>query len=402
MMKTNQGWLLFTTACLSGISASAFAGQANIDARALAMGGVAVASSQQAASVFYNPALLAKPSSRKDDIDLLLPSVMATFSDRDDLQSGFDQVQQSYDGLNQAINNADEAQIDVYRQQLITNLEQLAGDSGYVNAAIGAAVAMPSWRIPAAVFYQTYVEGMGIADVTQRDLDVLAALDPSNPPDTRSLTSSGTAVAGAVSELGVALSYPLSIVNMPVTVGVSPKIQRLDSFNYVASANNFENDDISDDKYRSNATHFNLDVGMTIMPLHNLTFGLSARDLISHSLDSLAIDGQSFSFNVEPKYTLGVAWDWQRLMLSSDIDLNKDKPFEAMPASQYWRMGGELKATDWLSLRLGYRYDIETSHDDIYTIGSGVSIGDVFSIDLAGMIGSGDSLGAALQTRYQF
>ncbi|MBV7315282.1 conjugal transfer protein TraF [Shewanella sp. NIFS-20-20] len=382
--------------------AVAIAGQAEIDARSAAMGGVGVASSHKAASVFYNPALLAKPDLRDDDVDLLLPALSASYSDRHDLQASFDRVQDNYQGLNQAIDNGDMGQIDAYRQRLIITLDELSGDSAYANVAVGAAIAFPTHPFPTALFYQTYVEGMGVADVTQSDIDALSSLDPDNPPESRTLTSSGTAVAGAVSEFGVALSYPLSIVNMPVTIGISPKIQRLDSFNYVANVTSFDRDDIREDRYRSNNTQFNLDAGITIMPTRELTIGLSGRDLVQHKLDSLVIDDRQFSFTSEAKFTLGVAWDWRQWMLSSDIDLNKRTPFDGMGSSQYWRVGGAVQATDWLSLRVGYRYDIEANHDDIYTLGSGMTFGRIFSIDVAGMFGTGDSLGAAVQTRYQF
>ncbi|MFA0373247.1 conjugal transfer protein TraF, partial [Vibrio sp. 10N.222.54.F6] len=90
-------------------------------------------------------------------------------------------------------------------------------------------VAIPHQRMPIAIFYKSYVNAVGAANIAQADIDALAALDPVNPPEVTDLLSEGQVIGGAVSDLGVALSFPLSIVNMPISVGISPKFQRIDT-----------------------------------------------------------------------------------------------------------------------------------------------------------------------------
>ncbi|WP_231878881.1 conjugal transfer protein TraF, partial [Oleiphilus sp. HI0125] len=73
-------------------AAQAFAGAPNfIDSRAMAMGGVGVASARPAAAGFFNPALLAvKQPEKRDGFGMLLPSVNAIASDEAELRDVVD------------------------------------------------------------------------------------------------------------------------------------------------------------------------------------------------------------------------------------------------------------------------------------------------------------------------
>ncbi len=380
----------------------AIAGQQYYEARSDAMGGAGVASSNREGAAFINPALLALQAPKFNNFAMLLPVLGADGADKDQMIDKFDSLGDSYDALDAAIDAADAVAVDLYRGELVADLESLKDNNAYASAGIGFSIVLPTHRMPMAVFYKSYIDAIGVAAIAQSDIDTLNALDPNNPPTLTDLDSQGAVVAGAVSDLGVALSFPLSIVNMPIAIGVSPKLQRIDTYNYVVSANNFDSSDFDDAKYRNDETAFNVDLGVAMEPIDGLTVGLSGRNLISQDVETVEAQGRKFTYQVEALYTAGVAYDWDSLTLTSDIDLNAHKRFEEVGGTQYWRLGGELKATDWFALRLGYRHDMKDNTANIYSLGTGFEFGRVFYLDFTGMVGSDDAIGGVLQTSYHF
>jgi hypothetical protein len=379
-----------------------FAGQQYFEARSDAMGGAGVASSNREGAAFVNPALLGIYAHKSDDVVLLLPVIGADGADNDQMIDKFDSLQDSYDALESAIDSVDIAAIDKYRGELVTDLESLKGNNAYVSAGAGLSIVLPTQRMPMAIFYKSYIDAIGIAAIEQSDIDSLTNLDPMNPPAITDLDSQGVVIAGGVSELGIALSFPMSIANMPLSVGVSPKFQRIDTYNYAVSANNFDAGDFDDAKYRNDETAFNIDLGIALEPVEGLILGLSGRNLIPQELETVEAQGQSYTYLVEPQYTAGMAYDWKRLTITTDMDLNEHQRFEEAGVTQYWRVGGELRATDWFALRLGYRDDIKDTTANIYSVGLGIAIADAFFLDLTAMVGSDDAVGGVIQTSYHF
>ncbi|MBT1444142.1 conjugal transfer protein TraF [Shewanella sp. JM162201] len=373
-----------------------------MDARSDAMGGTGVASASLASAAWLNPALMSLPEYQTGDAALLIPVLGAEVADKDNLADKFDSLEDNYDGLDAAIDSGDVDAIDRYRSLLLADLKGLDGNSGYASAGIGVSFTLPSSGISWGLYYKSYLDGIALADVSDADLLLLETLDPENPPALEDLTSQGRVIAGAQSELALAVSVPLSIVNMPVTVGLTPKLQRIDSFNYAVSANNFDAGDFDSDDYRNNESGFNLDAGIAIRPLENLTFGLIGRNLIERELDTVESEGVMATYRVGPMVTAGVSYRMGALQLSTDLDLTDNEKFVGLDGTKYWRVGGEWQAFDWLALRAGYRHDINDLTSDIYSFGTGFSIGSGFKLDLTGMWGEDDALGAVLQSSYHF
>ncbi|WP_144212602.1 conjugal transfer protein TraF [Shewanella donghaensis] len=381
---------------------SSQASQLYFEARSNSMGGTGVASSNREGASFINPALLAIYAPKTNKFSLLLPVVGVELDDSDEMVDKFDSLQDSYDGLESAINGSDTDNIERYRDDLVTDLTSLKGSTASFSAGVGAALVIPTQTVPMAIFYKSYIDGVGVADIAQSDIDILSSLDPSNPPtDIADLDSQGIVLAGAVTDFGVALSFPLSIVNLPVTIGVSPKLQRIDTYHYTANANNFDADDFDDDRYRNDESMFNLDLGVAWQPTDSLTVGLSARNLISNTVTTEEAQGRKFEYRIEPLVTAGVAYDWSRATLTADIDLVDQTRFTDFDSVQFLRVGGEVKATSWLSLRMGYRHDLKDNSVDVYSFGTGFAIGQAFKLDMTGSYGE-DAIGAVLQTSYHF
>ncbi|WP_299574681.1 conjugal transfer protein TraF [uncultured Shewanella sp.] len=383
------------------------------EARSDSMGGTGVAASNRVGASFINPALLAiltphatytnEEIKKTQAFSLLLPAVGAEGADSDNMIDKFDSLQDSYDGLEAAINSGDSSDVETFRDDLVVDLESLKGNTANVSAGIGAAFVIPNEYLPMAVFYKSYLDAVGVADIVQSDIDTLSTLDPLNPPtEITDLDSQGVVLAGGVTDFGVALSFPLSIVNMPVRVGISPKFQRIDTYHYSVNANNFDADDFDDDKYRNDENLFNLDIGVAFEPMDALTVGLSARNVFSKTVKTVESQGREFHYQVEPLITAGASYDWASVTLTTDIDLVDQTRFKELDAVQYWRVGGEVKATNWLSLRMGYRHDLKDNNVDIYSFGTGFAIGQAFKLDMSGSYGEDDAIGAVLQTSYHF
>ncbi|MCL1075382.1 conjugal transfer protein TraF [Shewanella dokdonensis] len=380
-----------------------WAGQDVYEARTDAMGGAGVAAGDRMVAGFINPALLSLTERQSDDVSLLLPTLGADGADKDKMVDKFDDVQDNYDALELAIDNRDVEGMIHYRDQLLGNLQSLVGNSAYASAGLGLAVVLPSSkRLSVAIIAKSYLDGFALADISESDLSLLSTLDPLNPPSLDDLSSQGRVIAGAVSDVGVALSSGFTVADMPLTVGITPKLQRLDTFNYAVSANNFDVNDFDSDDYRNDDTGFNLDVGVALQPMPGLTLGLSGRNLVKQDLQTMVSEGRQLTYQIKPMVTAGVAYEWRAVTLTSDIDLTENNKFAELEGPKYWRVGGEVKATDWLAVRLGYRQDLNDVTTDIYSVGTGIAIGKFFRLDLTGMFGSDNAIGGALQTSYHF
>lgn len=396
-MKKNSLPIAVTAVCV-GVVLPASAQR--IDARTQAMGGAALASANRDGAPVINPALMSLR--RSDEVTLVLPMIGAEAADRDNMVDKLDVLQDHYDALDSAIAHRDVTAIETNRDLLLADLHGLAGNRANVNAAVGLSLVLPSFSFDVGLFYQTYLDAVGLTDISAADLTYLAQIDPLNPLMLEDLTSSGSVLAGAVSDFGVALSMPLQWGEMPVAIGISPKFQRLDSYHYRVSANNFDGDDFSDSKYRTETTGFNLDVGLALQPMAGLTVAVTGRDLLSQSLATVVNGGQQFTFQVKPVYQAGVAYDWQHASLSSDIDLSSQKRFAGEPGQQFWRLGGEYRPWSWLALRGGYRRDLEQGGMTLYSLGAGVLIGNTVNLDITGMLGDEDAAGVVLQSAFYF
>jgi len=271
----------------------------------------------------------------------------------------------------------------------------------------GLSIEAANQSVQMVVFYDTYADAIGVKAIGVNTIDMDGFEAPHErlkvlEPELMELDSKGMLVAGAVSDFGVAISYPLSIVNMPISVGVSPKLQKIDTYNYEAVINSFEPSEFDDASYRNDETTFNLDIGVAMEPVEGLVVAMSGRDLISQELEAVESQGRKLNYRVDPKFAAGVAYDWNRLTFTTDIDLNPIKRFDETVGTQYWRFKGEVRATDWLALRLGYRHDMKDNRASVYSLGTGVELGEVFSLDFTGMVSSDDAIGGVLKTSYHF
>ncbi|HKM98749.1 MAG TPA: conjugal transfer protein TraF [Buttiauxella sp.] len=379
-----------------------------------AMGGTGVASSRWSSAVLINPALLT--SSREgDNAALLIPSIGMQITDPENLQDRIDNLSHSAeDYLNSA--NVPLQQIilnpGLYRQMqsdaadLSTQLKNVRGDEARAKAGGALAVSIPNEVLPFAFVAKAYGTGRVTSDITQHDLDYLDGIANGtvipNPNDLQYLTSKGFGRVAVVSDYGVAVAHKFDVGGVPVSVGVTPKLQYTQLYNYSTSVYQFSNDDLTDNRYRNSNTGFNIDAGLAADFGDSWTVGLSGQNLVSHDIDTKVVNGFKDTYQIRPLVTTGVAWHSDFLVLATDVDLTETKNFKSEDNSQFVGIGAEITPLPWLAVRAGYRADMRSNESNVFTGGVGFAPLDVVHVDLMGLYGQDETWGAGVQVGMTF
>lgn len=365
---------------LATCSASAMAATNPTDARGNAMGGVGVASGDYLSAGFHNPALAAlDPESA---FGVLVPYLGAEVRDPDELVDGLDDVADAFD-----TNDAN---------QIEQSLRAVQGDKAYLDAGVGAAVGIPTGSVSATLFTSGLIEGAVLPDIDTSDFGVT-----SNP------NSNATIIAAGIGELGVALATNLELAGQRVAVGVTPKLQRITTYNYGVAVDDYDTDDWDDSRYREEENTFNLDLG-AVWQSGPYRVGLAGKNLISQDVDTVTSTrtGHSFTYELEPQITLGSAFVSDFVTLAADLDLNKKKGFKGTldvdDDTQFFRIGAEFDAFGHAQLRTGYRADLEDNVDNAFTLGLGLSPFGVANFDIAASIIDSNSYGGSAQLAFTF
>lgn len=384
------------------------------EARNDAMGGTGVASARWSSAVLINPALLTK--SREDDTAaVLLPSLGAQITDPDNLQNNIDDISNSAEDylnyanipLQQFLRNPS-----LYRQlqsdaaDLAGQLRGVKGDDARGKAGGALAVSIPNEVLPFAFVAKVYGTAKVTSDITQHDLDYLdgianGAVIPTRN-DLENLTSKGFGRAAIVSDYGVAIAHRFDVGGVPVSVGVTPKLQHTWLYNYSTSVYQYKKDDFSDNRYRNTDTGFNVDAGLAADFGEAWTVGLSGQNLVSRDIDTKVVDGFKDTYQIRPLVTTGVAWHSDFLVLSTDVDLTETKNFKSEDNSQFAGVGAEITPLPWLAVRGGYRADMLSHESNVFTGGVGFAPLDLVHVDLMGLYGEDETWGAGVQVGMTF
>ncbi|ATZ93369.1 conjugal transfer protein TraF [Dickeya fangzhongdai] len=387
------------------------------DARNDAMGGTGVASSHYGSAALTNPALLTKAQA-SDNVSLILPSVGAVVSDPNKVEDKFDRIKSSWDSIKDLLNSSSGITNPLLRrlalqqgissfQSLRSDLHSINGDRAYGDAAAATVVAVPNETLPFAVV----VKGWGVANakavVTDRDLtyldSVAAGTTIPTSADLNSFTSRAEGAGALVTEYGVAMAKSFSIAGQPVSVGITPKLQRIDTYNYIASINNYSTSDFRNSEFKKSSSGANLDLGFSTDLTSRWSAGLVAQNLIGRRIDTKEVQGIQRTFNLRPLVTAGTAWNTDKLTLATDIDLTPASGFDSEKKNQYAGVGAEYRVLSWAQLRVGYRANMRDSDKNLVTAGLGLSPFGVH-LDLTGMVGteSKHTYGAAAKLSFTF
>jgi len=373
-----------------------------VEARNDAMGGTGVASSKYGSAPLVNPALLSK-SANSDDVSIILPGIGARVSDPDNLKDGFDNVKNSWDKFEASSGTGDSTGS---ASELKQSLQDVSGHSGRAEAGVSAVIAVPGDTLPFALVVKGWGQAKASAVVTDNDLAYLdaagAGLVHPDQDGLNHLTSRAEGVAALVSEYGLAMAHPFKIGDTPVSVGITPKLQRVDTWNYSAAINNYSTSDFHSGDWKRSENGANVDLGFSADLTPEWTVGLVAQNLVSRSVDTKEVNGQKDSFKIRPQSTAGTAWSNGVVTFAADVDLTPASGFASDEKSQYAGVGAEINAWSWAQLRAGYRADMRNSENNTFTAGIGISPFDVVHLDLTGLAGTDRTYGAVAQLSVTF
>ena len=396
---------------LMGVAVSFFvAGQAGAangwtEARNDAMGGTGVASANYGSGVLINPALLAK-AKPDDDITLIAPTIGAQISDKDDLHSKIDDISDEVNNYRRVISTLNLSQISAAAGDLANQLSSLNGKTASGKAGAGLAVSIPNDTLNVAFVAKANARARVSSYIDQGDIELLRRIQ-SNPfnaagASAQDLKSKGYGRAAIVSDYGVAIARQFDVGGVPVSLGITPKLQQTWLYNYTTSIYNFSSDDINSSRYRNDDTGFNVDAGLAADVGENWTVGLSGQNLFSRDIDTKEVAGVHDTYQIRPLVTAGVAWHTDMLTLSADGDLTETKGFKSEDTSQYVGVGAEVRPLDWLAVRAGYRADVKHNDSNVFTGGIGFAPFNRVHVDLMGLYGENQTWGAGAQLSVTF
>ncbi|HDR2513874.1 TPA: conjugal transfer protein TraF [Enterobacter ludwigii] len=372
------------------------------DARSSAMGGVGVASAHFGAAPLTNPALLAT-SREQDKISLIAPSIGAQASDPANLIDGFDDVTTAWDNLENALGSGNEAEA---AGKLADTVAGLAGEHAYASLGLSMVLAVPDDELPVALSVNSWAKGHARPLVSQSDLDYLDDVAKGiiipGKDDLDKLTSRAEGMAALVTEYGVTVAHPFTLGELPVGVGITPKIQRIETWNYNVAINNYDSSDLRDGNWQHQTMSANIDAGFFASVTPEWMVALSAQNLFENKVKTREINGYQPAFIIRPELTAGTAWNNERVTLSADIDLTPVSNFQYVDKNQYAAFGAELRAADWVQLRAGYRLDMRGNDRRVVTGGVGLSAGEAMQFDLTAIAGRDRTIGGVAQFTFHF
>ncbi|EWG66091.1 hypothetical protein P348_03978 [Enterobacter sp. DC3] len=394
------------------------AGAANTwtEARGDAMGGTGVAAGSYGSAVLINPALLAK-AKPDDDVTVILPSIGAQISDKDNLRDKIDDIsddvskyRSTLDSINlfALLNPTSQAsrEVSAAAGDLANQLDSLKGKTANGKAGAGIAVSIPNDVLSVAFVAKANARARVSSYIDQGDIDILRGIEAvpatalvANPND---LKSKGFGRAAIVSDYGVAVARQFDISGVPVSVGITPKLQKTWLYNYTVSIYNFDSGDINSSRYRNDDTGFNVDAGLAADFGDNWTVGLTGQNLFSRDIDTKKVDGVRDTYQISPVVTAGAAWHNDLVTLTADGDLTETKGFKSEDTSQYVGVGAEVTPLSWLAVRAGYRADVKGNDSNVFTGGVGFAPFSTVHVDLMGLYGEDETWGAGAQLSMTF
>lgn len=369
------------------------------EARTMGMGGASTAAANSLAASWANPALLAR-ARENDSVSLLLPTIGALAYDKTGLLQDLEDFVDEFERLDGNGSATPQDYVD-----LAARLQSLSGRDVNANVGAGFALAVPSQDLAWSLHFKTWADLRAVVQVDPADLVAIATTAPGNPLP--AVASEARVVGAAISEVGVSLATRFDLGGLGLAVGATPKYQRVDTYNYSVNVSTYDANDFSDDQYRNDDGAFNFDLGAAFEPGLGFTIGAMGRDLIARDYQTVTTFGEVFTYEVQPQFTLGAAWQIGLLTLAADVELLARERFADQTLSltslrlsddvQTARLGAELDLAAWVQLRFGVETDFENTLDDAFSAGLGLSPFDTVHLDVAGTYIDTESYGLAVQ-----
>ena len=371
------------------VAAGAILGAAPVAAevfsgRGSAMAGAGVAGGDYTYSALVNPAT-ATNFEENDDFAVTLDFGLLA-SDRNDFLDTGEDLSDFLDAIDGTSAGQEDADYILEQLQLL--------DEGSLTAEAGAqlTIAIPNSLASGLLFVRQ--SAFVATDVQLADADVELLEDfGSQIFDESDLQTAAGAFGYTMQEIGFAAARDFNFAGYQLSLGATPKYQRVETIEYIETIADFDNDDFEADDYMLEHTNFNIDLGATI-DWGELQAGVSLRNALSQEYETVQ---QGVEIQLEPQLTAGLGYTGEVFTLLADLDLNSVELFDGAGEMQIARVGAEADLFDWAQLRIGYRHDLKGTYDGAITAGIGFSPFNVVQFHLSAIKSSDDTLGAALQ-----
>ena len=262
--------------------------------------------------------------------------------------------------------------------------------------------------------FQTYTSD----DVETADgsIQIFQNGDISAEAESPNLDSRVEIVAVGIADVGLSFSREFTIADRKVAIGVTPKLQTIETYHYITemdNENDIETSDIEDS--RATYSHINLDIGasMRLGESNQWMVGVVAKNLIAKDFDlsdapvrgsanNLVVEGGTVS--LKPQYRAGVSYSNNWVTVAGDLDLVENDPVAYEQATQYAAIGAEFDLYETFQIRAGYRTNLSASNSEVISLGFGLSPFGVH-IDIAALANPSDpkkEAGIALETGFYF
>jgi len=379
------------------------------------MGGAGVANGNYTQAGFLNPALMARFEDR-DHIGIVFPSLGIEVADSDDLVDSLDQFQADYDAFEQALENSvDAATLEQARANLTASFVNIEGDLT-LDGTVYAKLAIPTSFLSSAIYVNSRVNLLTGPRLNESDLALIANATSIDALD--GLASTALVIGNAVTDFGLVLAKRFELAGNELALGVTPKLQRVDTFAYAATIDDFDEDDYDSQNYSNDDSFSNVDVGVTYSNAR-WSVGLVARNLISQELSAGPIQlfnpgvPLTLEYEFEPSATAGFGFNSRFFAFALDVDLTPTRYLQLSEASQqqlfgeeiehqFARAGIEFDLFRNAQLRIGYRHDLEGTFDDAYTAGIGLSPFGRVHLNINAVYTDENNFGAGLQFAFTF
>lgn len=364
-------------------------------ARNDAMGGARVASAHYLVAGAANPALL----TRHDDgqrFGLVIPNFGVVADDEDELIDAIDDFQAEVDRVQGLLDTASATPADL--NLLAARLANLDGRTARLGLGGGLAFTKADRKLAFSIYINSEVDAFVTPNIVPGDITAIQTATVS--ADLDNLNSEGRIIGVGITDVGLALATSFDLPGMQIAVGVTPKFQRVDTYNYSININNFDDNDFDDSQYRNDDTGFNVDLGAAVMFDNGITVGLVGRNLAKEEYVTELVGATQFTIEIEPVYALGVAWDLGRFLVTADVDLTET---ERVAGAEFREIRGGVEFdAGIIALRGGIVHDTEDTRDDLYSAGIGLNIGGLWRLDLTGISNLDSSYGFSLQNSFTF
>jgi hypothetical protein len=227
------------------------------------------------------------------------------------------------------------------------------------------------------------------------------------------LTSSVQVIAVDISEVALTLSRKFLIDGKNLAIGITPKLQTIKTFNYVA---NIEDDEIKNQEIKNteqNFSDFNIDIGAAYQfgPRKQWQAGIVVKNLLSreYKTESNAYgpgneETTETTISLDTQLRGGISHTTDWTVIAFDLDLMENAPVAFEKPTKYAAIGAELDLYDTLQLRLGYRKNLSVSDSAVASVGLGFSPFGIH-LDIAAMANPHDpekEAGAAFELGFYF